>query len=312
MEKDTLLSFIIPTLNEEKNIANCINSISRAMHNTPYEIIISDNGSNDKTREIASKIGAIVVIDTKATIGGLRNLGAKTSKGHILIFIDADVCISFDWLEQLKLALITWPNDNLIVTGSTCLTPYSDTFIERNWFSKLSDTGTNYINSGHLITSRVMFNTILGFDSTLKTAEDYDFCQRAAKAGGKIIKAPKIKAFHHGYPSSIIQFISRESWHGKEDFSSFKKFINSKTAIAAIINSSILFLSITLYVLNQEWLISLLLFSASIILCLTLSILKFGKSKPIDIIKTSLCFQLYLMGRTISLLSGDKRPASRR
>src|SRR3989339_818990 len=49
------LSIIIPTLNEKKNIKNCLTSLLNQTEK-PYEIIIVDNGSTDNTKEIAKKL----------------------------------------------------------------------------------------------------------------------------------------------------------------------------------------------------------------------------------------------------------------
>ena len=57
------VSFIFPCLNEEKTIAFCLQELQEVMQNTGinYEIIFSDNGSSDKSVEIADYLGVRVV-----------------------------------------------------------------------------------------------------------------------------------------------------------------------------------------------------------------------------------------------------------
>lgn len=311
MSKNVELSFIIPALNEEKNIEHTIRSIKKAIGNQPAEIIVCDNGSQDQTLQIAKSLGATAIVDKLATIGGLRNAGARNSAGSVLIFIDADVQLAEDWLQNLKREIENWPQDRLIVTGSTCLVPSSSSFIQSNWFAKLIKTTTNYINSGHLIVSSEMFDSIGGFDETLKTAEDYDFCQRAKNANGKLVEAQNLKAYHYGFPSTLWAFCSREAWHGREDFSSLQKFTHSKTAIAAVFNVIFLFLSLTTYLLTFNAFPALVFLLLSVTLCLILTGLKFGSDSPGKFLKTTLCCELYLLSRAFSVVYRQSRPSQR-
>jgi glycosyltransferase involved in cell wall biosynthesis len=89
----TMISFIIPALNEEKRIAALIDNIRKLDHRYNYEIIVSDGYSTDRTIDIAKKMGAKIVkddIDAPKTIANGRNTGATHASGEIFIFCDAD------------------------------------------------------------------------------------------------------------------------------------------------------------------------------------------------------------------------------
>lgn len=305
------ISFIIPTLNEEGNIINAINSIKRTMGPHQHQIIIADNGSKDNTVRLARSRGAKVIIDTSATIGGLRNLGALSTTDPIIVFIDADVELEDSWFLHLSKEYKLWPSNNLIITGSTCRVPNSSSFIEKFWFSKHQDGKTNYINSGHLITTSTLFNKISGFDTSLKSSEDYELCQRAKKNGALLKKSDYILAFHHGYPKTIINFIARESWHGKEDFSSFLSFFSSKTAIASVVNTALIIVSIASFLITSSFTPGIFYIILSFALCIALTIKKFNNKGFLDLLTTSFCFQLYLAGRFFSLFRKTRRPAAR-
>lgn len=93
-------SVIIPTLNEESYIEDCIRSISsQTFPRNRYEIIVSDGASEDRTVEIARKYADIVVISEKRGIWRGRNFGAKFARGKYLVFIDADTTVKKDYLE---------------------------------------------------------------------------------------------------------------------------------------------------------------------------------------------------------------------
>jgi glycosyltransferase involved in cell wall biosynthesis len=93
---DTMLSFIIPSLNEEKHIAAVVTQFQTLTNILPYEVIVGDGGSTDRTVEIARNLGATVAIDTtvKKTVASGRNAGAAVAKGNILVFCDADTELS--------------------------------------------------------------------------------------------------------------------------------------------------------------------------------------------------------------------------
>lgn len=89
-------SFIIPALDEEKNIKKAVSQFSSLKGKYNYEVIVADGGSLDRTIKIAKEAGAIVVRNKRKSqnIAKNRNLGAKKAKGDILIFCDADTQIA--------------------------------------------------------------------------------------------------------------------------------------------------------------------------------------------------------------------------
>ncbi|MHA1116388.1 MAG: glycosyltransferase [Candidatus Heimdallarchaeum aukensis] len=90
------VSIIIPTLNEERNIKNCLESLKNLDYpKEKIEIIVSDGGSKDATVQIANEYADVVIVDSEVPRGWLGKsygcyLGYKESKGDILLFTDAD------------------------------------------------------------------------------------------------------------------------------------------------------------------------------------------------------------------------------
>lgn len=214
------LSFIIPALNEYKHLPRTLEAVHTAMAgHTGYEIILCDNGSSDGTPELARERGCKVLQAPGATIARLRNLGVAASDGDLLIFIDSDVSLAPDWFTVLQ--KVCSSADNNTITGSKCRPPADvKAFIVSNWFALLPDSNQNYINSGHLIVPRQVHDRIGGFDESLRTGEDYDYCQRARQQGVNIRVQPELRAYHYGFPLRIRDFIAREAWHGRHDVAS--------------------------------------------------------------------------------------------
>jgi dolichol-phosphate hexosyltransferase len=89
-----LISIIIPTLNEQSGIEKTIKSIPKSVIRDKLgyevEIIIVDGDSIDSTREIASKMGARVIIEKRKGYGRACKSGFAAAKGEILVTVDAD------------------------------------------------------------------------------------------------------------------------------------------------------------------------------------------------------------------------------
>jgi glycosyltransferase involved in cell wall biosynthesis len=184
--KNPKISVIIPTLNEEKYIEKTLLALRAQTIKLPYEIIVSDGRSKDRTFEIAKKYANKIVTCNKKGISVGRNLGAKYADGEILVFIDADTIALPNTLEEVykevkkrNVALVSCP-----VAPSS----YSPSFYFIYWFynqfSKNSiKIGKPQIAGMFMATKRNIFNMVGGFDERLKISEDYDFSEKVSKLG---------------------------------------------------------------------------------------------------------------------------------
>jgi glycosyltransferase involved in cell wall biosynthesis len=97
-----MISVIIPTFNEEENIAQCLVSLShQTLPRSEYEIIVVDGGSKDATCEIAKKYADQVFVQTSKKVGGARNDGVMAAKGEIIATTDADCILPPTWIERI-------------------------------------------------------------------------------------------------------------------------------------------------------------------------------------------------------------------
>ena len=90
-----MLSFVIPAHNEETLIGQTLRALitSAEALGEPYEVIVVDDASTDRTAEIARSVGAAVVPVNLRKISAVRNAGARTARGEVLIFVDADTVV---------------------------------------------------------------------------------------------------------------------------------------------------------------------------------------------------------------------------
>nr|WP_319375866.1 glycosyltransferase [uncultured Methanoregula sp.] len=97
-----MISVVIPTFNEEENIAQCLVSLChQTIPRNEYEIIVVDGGSKDATCEIARKYADKVFTQTSKKVGGARNDGVKEAKGDIIATTDADCILPRDWIQRI-------------------------------------------------------------------------------------------------------------------------------------------------------------------------------------------------------------------
>lgn len=94
------ISVVIPTFNEEKYLALTLESL-RHLEHLPDEILIIDSNSTDKTRDVAKKYGARIVIEKARGIGLARQRGLEEAKGDIIAFTDADTIVPHNWLSKI-------------------------------------------------------------------------------------------------------------------------------------------------------------------------------------------------------------------
>lgn len=95
------VSVVIPAYNEEKRIGACLRSIYNQTV-LPYEVIVVDNNSSDKTAQIARKMGATVIVEPHQGVTFARNRGFDKAMGDIIARTDADTIVSPNWIERIN------------------------------------------------------------------------------------------------------------------------------------------------------------------------------------------------------------------
>src|SRR3989344_4898447 len=97
----TQLTGIIIARNEEERIADCIDSISFC-----DELIVVDNGSSDRTAQIAERMGAKIVACKTFDFSQVRSYGLNKAKGTWILYVDADERVSKELAENIKAVIV--------------------------------------------------------------------------------------------------------------------------------------------------------------------------------------------------------------
>ncbi|MDP2157649.1 MAG: TIGR04283 family arsenosugar biosynthesis glycosyltransferase [Nitrospirota bacterium] len=182
-----MISVIIPALNEEMNIARCIESI-RA-EGFSGEIIIADGGSKDRTREIARSHADVIVIDTPKGRGTQMNIGAALATGDILLFLHADTILDQGWATELNAAL-----DNPHVVGGAFTFSIDDPALKYRlveaWVSMRCRIFSLPYGDQAIFIRRNAFQKLGGYKE-IPLMEDVDIISRMKKLGSIAVLGKK-------------------------------------------------------------------------------------------------------------------------
>lgn len=101
------LSIIVPAHDEEALLAATLTAIDAATVGIgePCEVIVVDDGSTDRTAEIARAHGARVIGVNVRQIAAARNAGARAAEGRFLVFVDADTIVPASVLRDAVAAM---------------------------------------------------------------------------------------------------------------------------------------------------------------------------------------------------------------
>ena len=92
------VSVIITTKNEERNMENILSSLKKQTLKD-IEIIVVDNNSSDKTKQISQKYGALV-FNQGPERSAQRNFGVSKASGKYVVILDADMILETKVLEE--------------------------------------------------------------------------------------------------------------------------------------------------------------------------------------------------------------------
>ena len=211
------VSVVIPAKNEEAIIGKVLSALKESMRQCDYpcEVILVDNGSQDFTCKIASEQGCTILVDSRASIAGLRNLGARESKGDIVAFLDADCIVDPKWI-RFCVERLSDPNVGLVATRAVpdfC----QSTWLEDGWYALISGVYIpdypKWVGSSNMFLRREVFWEVGGFNEKLKTAEDVNLCQKIASKY-KICLEQRITTIHLRESKTVVQMARREIWRG--------------------------------------------------------------------------------------------------
>jgi glycosyltransferase involved in cell wall biosynthesis len=203
-----MVSVIITTRNEEINIKNCLESIkSQSYPADKIEIIVVDNNSIDKTKEIAKEYTQ-KVYDCGPERSAQRNCGVNQASGKYILYLDSDMILSENVISECV---------KMCESTNKIALYIPERMIGSGYWVRVRDFERSFYNATCVdcvrFVRRDKFLEIGGFDEELTGPEDWDFNRRIREFQGLgIIKNP---IYHNERKFTISKFLQKKSYYSR-------------------------------------------------------------------------------------------------
>ncbi len=184
------VTVVIPARDEQRTIGKCLSLVLSQQAKWPFEVIVVDSCSRDRTPEIASSKGARVLRASSPKKSMAVNIGVREARGEIIVVLDADCYPASDrWLASL---CKPFRDPEVGVVCGTVLniagqkTEKKSLFGEVFWGANMAFRKEAAIKVGL-------------FDESLEAAEDKDFQLRVMKAGYKFRQVKEAEVVHEPF-----------------------------------------------------------------------------------------------------------------
>jgi GT2 family glycosyltransferase len=233
MEMVSKVSIVVPAMNRKDEVVACLISIQKTDYPN-YEVVVVDDASTDgMPLEVEGKFKDVKLIRNYENRGAAisRNLGAGSSEGEYIFFLDSDTVIEEGTVQELVNGFGAFPGTGVVVPMI-----YYHEERDRIWFagarislvtSKAKYRGlgdldrgqfhrVEVINNGHppcaFMVKREVFDAVGGFDATFFMGfEESDLAKHIENQGYHIVFNPRAKVWHKiprlRYESKLREFL---------------------------------------------------------------------------------------------------------
>lgn len=204
MEKnDRSISVVIPVHNSEKTLEAVLMPLLDELR-IGDELIVVDDRSEDRSSEIALRLGAVVISSSGSPgAAGARNTGAQAAAGEWVLFVDSDSVAPSGWRSKLQQRIGQDPGAvqatySPVAAGSKAATFYKNFYYYYTFTRRISSDHITGCGTFFFAVRRAVFLELEGFDDRIPgaTVEDADFAARLVGAGDSILMATEIEVYH--------------------------------------------------------------------------------------------------------------------
>jgi peptidoglycan/xylan/chitin deacetylase (PgdA/CDA1 family)/SAM-dependent methyltransferase len=207
-------SFIVPARNAASTLAKALDSLL-AQHDIDWEALVVDDASSDATAAVLATYSArdprIIALRGSGTQGasGARNVGLQRARGRWLVFLDSDDWIASNFLDRMHRAReatgasVIYCDYCRVMPDGTHASPSTNPEVAQAPFLAFAGSCPVAIHAVLLERERVV--RVGGFDTSLRTCEDWDLWQRVTREGGRWERLPEALVFYRSSDNSLSQ-----------------------------------------------------------------------------------------------------------
>jgi glycosyltransferase involved in cell wall biosynthesis len=205
-------SIIITTKNEERNMKNILESLQKQTFQD-FEVLVVDNNSSDKTKEISESYGALV-FNKGPERSAQRNFGVEKASGEYVLILDADMILEKNVLKE---CFEKFEKDSELKTITIKEEPVGDSFwakckkLELEFYSSNPDSKTHAAR----FFDKKVFKEFKGYDLNLTGPEDWDLPERINKKYSKKYFT-KAKIFHNEGDYGLVRILKKKFYYAQK------------------------------------------------------------------------------------------------
>jgi GT2 family glycosyltransferase len=201
LEAAPKISVVVPAYNAEATLGACLDSLKRVDY-SDCEVMVVDDGSTDRTAEIARGAGVKMLSIEHRGLGAARNAGIEAADGEIVAFIDADAAADRDWLYHL---VETIRRRGAAAAGGANFPPAPTSIVKAAIAAapgqprevRASDDSLAQLCGCNMAIVKAQLQSLGGFDPVFTAAgDDVDISWRLLKSGATLAYAPGAVVVH--------------------------------------------------------------------------------------------------------------------
>lgn len=197
------VSLYIPAYNVEEHIERCVLGVSAQTHQVD-EILVIDDGSHDRTVEIAAGLPKVKIIRHQRNRGlaAARNTGLDAACNELVASLDADTCPDPTWLETLVKHLA---DPQIAAAGGTLIESaihgpadrWRRNFMTQSWGSEVVHN-PKFLCGNNVLIRKTDARQVGGYNPAMRTnGEDVDMSERLRNAGRDTVFDPAAVVRHY-------------------------------------------------------------------------------------------------------------------
>jgi hypothetical protein len=223
---DPRVSLIVSTRNRAERLPACLDAVAAMRPTVPWEFVLVDNGSTDRTAEVIADFVArvpfavTVVREPRPGLGNARNAGVRAARGEVLVFTDDDCYPAPDFLDRWAEVFAT-PEVGFGAGRILLHDPEDFPITIRTDTEPVAIPPRGFIEPGLVQGANMAFRrdvvlAIGGFDPALGpgarfNCEDLDMSSRAAALGyaGGFFPGPEVRHHHRRRTPADVEALRR-------------------------------------------------------------------------------------------------------